>query len=107
MTHFANRYRASAALAVAGFLVALGARLLYASPGQPYAEDSQPDGAAVPAVPAASPYLEGHSHFDEKDPDGTLRSFLAALGRQNTKKIYLQIPPDTFDHPGHYDVEVI
>ncbi len=63
--------------------------------------------AATAPVPAVSPYIEGHSHFDEKDIDGSIRSALQALGRQNTTKIYLQMPPDTFDSPGHYDAEVI
>lgn len=104
MTQSHRKIPISAALAGAGFLVALSAQLLFARAGQPATEQPPADAAAVPA---ASPYIEGHSHFDEKDPQGTLRSVLAALGRQNTKKIYLQIPPDTFDHPGHYDVEVI
>ena len=58
-------------------------------------------------VPALTPYVEAHTHFDDKDPEGTVRSALAALGRQNAAKIFFLTPPDTFDHPGHYDAEVM
>jgi predicted TIM-barrel fold metal-dependent hydrolase len=36
-----------------------------------------------------------------------VRSALAALGRQNASKIFFLMPPDTFDHPGHFDAEVL
>ncbi len=58
-------------------------------------------------VPAVTAYIETHTHFDEKDIDGSIRSALAALDRQNAAKIFFQMLPDTFDHPGHYDAEVI
>lgn len=58
-------------------------------------------------VPALTPYVDEHTHFDEKDIPGTLRTSLAALGRQNAKMIFLQMPPDVFSHPGHYDAEMV
>jgi predicted TIM-barrel fold metal-dependent hydrolase len=58
-------------------------------------------------VPAATPFVEEHAHFDEKDPAGAVRSAMAALGRENAAMIVFQISPDTFDHPGRYDSEII
>jgi predicted TIM-barrel fold metal-dependent hydrolase len=63
--------------------------------------------AAVEPVPAVTPYIEAHTHFDERDPDGTIRAALAALKIQNATKIIFQMLPDTFDHPGHYDAEIL
>jgi predicted TIM-barrel fold metal-dependent hydrolase len=58
-------------------------------------------------VPALTPFVEEHAHFDEKDPAGSVRAAMAALGRENAAMILFQISPDTFDHPGRYDSEVI
>jgi predicted TIM-barrel fold metal-dependent hydrolase len=58
-------------------------------------------------VPALTPFVEEHAHFDEKDPAGSVRSAVAALGRENAAMILFQISPDTFDHPGRYDSEII
>ncbi len=58
-------------------------------------------------VPALTPFVEEHAHFDEKDPAGSVRSAVAALGRENAAMILFQISPDTFEHPGRYDSEVI
>lgn len=74
--------------------------------GQPQSGALRDSGRVEP-IPALTPYVEEHTHFDEKDITGTVRSALAARGRQNAAMIFLQIPPDTFDHPGHYDAEVI
>ena len=84
-------------------LVAIGAHRLIA--GQ-----SQTAGKKPPAsepVPALTPFVDVHTHFDEHDVAGSIRSVLAAIGRENAAKIFLQMPPDTFDHTGHYDAEVI
>jgi len=58
-------------------------------------------------VPALTPYVEAHSHFEAGDPEGSVRAALAAVTKQNAAMVLLQMPPDTFDHPGHYDAEVI
>ena len=63
--------------------------------------------AAMEPVPAVTPFVEEHAHFDEKDPAGAVRSAVAALGRENAAMIVFQISPDTFDHPGRYDTEII
>jgi predicted TIM-barrel fold metal-dependent hydrolase len=56
---------------------------------------------------AISPYIDAHTHFDEHNPEGAVRAALEGVSRQNLAKLYLMIPPDTFDHPGHYDAELI
>src|ERR1700722_4753752 len=63
--------------------------------------------SALEPVPAVTPFVEEHAHFDEKDPVGSVRSAMAALGRENAAMILFQISPDTFDHPGRYDSEII
>ncbi len=84
-------------------LLALAAHVSFAR--QAYSNASKMSSAEP--VPALTPYVEEHTHFDEKDIDATIQTALAARGRQNAAMIFLQIPPDTFDHPGHYDAEVI
>ena len=87
-----------------GIIAFLAVNILFA--GQPQSGAGK-SSAGTESVPALTPYVEEHTHFDDKDPEGTVRSALAALGRQNAAMIFLQMPPDTFDHPGHYDAEVI
>jgi predicted TIM-barrel fold metal-dependent hydrolase len=62
--------------------------------------------AAAP-VPAATPYIDAHTHFDQHDVDGSIRAALAGLEQQNAAEIFLLPPPDTFDNPGRFDAEVI
>ena len=87
-----------------GIAVVLAAHVLLA--GQTQSIVGTSPGNMEP-VPSLTPYVEEHTHFDDKDPDGSVRSALAALGRQNAAMVFLLTPPDTFDHPGHYDAEVI
>jgi predicted TIM-barrel fold metal-dependent hydrolase len=91
----AMNHRTIAALCGLG-VAWLGAPALHAEP--------QPAAAVEPAL---TPYVEAHTHFEAADPEGSVRAALAALSRQNAAMVLLQIPPDTFDHPGHYDAEVI
>jgi hypothetical protein len=63
--------------------------------------------SSMEPVPALTPFVEEHAHFDEKDPAGSVRAAMAALGRENAAMIIFQISPDTFEHPGRYDSEVI
>jgi hypothetical protein len=58
-------------------------------------------------VPALSPYVEAHSHFDEKDINGSVKSARDALKMQNAAQIFLLVLPQTSDEPGRYDAEVI
>jgi predicted TIM-barrel fold metal-dependent hydrolase len=92
------------AVAFAGIVVVLVARLLFA--GQPQSGARKPPNEVEP-VPALTPYVEAHTHFDSMDPGGTVRSALAALDRQHAAMIFFLMPPDTFDHPGRFDAEVL
>jgi hypothetical protein len=65
-----------------------------------------PPAAAEPPS-ASTPYVDAHAHWDHKDPERAVHSTLTALGRQNAAMIFLQIPPDTFDHPGRFDAEAL
>jgi predicted TIM-barrel fold metal-dependent hydrolase len=62
---------------------------------------------AMEPVPAVTPFVEEHAHFDETNTDAAIRSALSALGRENAVMMIFQISPDTFDHPGRYDTEII
>jgi predicted TIM-barrel fold metal-dependent hydrolase len=99
-----GKFVTAVACAGVGIVAVLGAHVLFA--GQPQSgAGKQP--AAMEPVPALTPYVEAHTHFDDKDPEGTVRSALAALGRQNAAKIFFLTLPDTFDRPGSFDAEVL
>jgi predicted TIM-barrel fold metal-dependent hydrolase len=96
--------------AISTALVAHGAHAQPAPAAK--AVEAKPDAkpAATPDAkpePALTPYVEEHTHFEAKDPEGSVRTALAGLARQNAAMVFFQMPPDTFDHPGHYDAEVI
>ena len=63
--------------------------------------------SSLEPVPALTPFVEEHAHFDETDPAGAVRAAVASLGRENAVMIVFQISPDTFEHPGRYDSEII
>ncbi len=47
------------------------------------------------APPAAiSPYIDAHTHFDERDPEGSVRALIQALPRENMVKAFFLIAPD-------------
>jgi len=73
---------------------------------QAYSQAAKKPSTTEP-VPALTPFVEEHAHFDEKDPAGAVRAAMAALGRENAAMILFQISPDTFEHPGRYDSEII
>jgi hypothetical protein len=99
-----GRFAFTTTSVVLGILIAFIAHILFAGQAQTVAK-KQP--AGMEPVPALTPFVDAHTHYDEHDADGTIRSVLAALGRENAAKIFLLMPPDTFNHPGHYDAEVI
>jgi predicted TIM-barrel fold metal-dependent hydrolase len=98
MTSSLGRWASGVLTLSAGILVALA---MHAQPGagkQP--ADSEP-------VPALTPYIEAHTHFDTDNPEGSIKLALAAMPIQNASKIFLQMPPDTFGRTGTVDAEVI
>src|ERR1700722_1595806 len=74
--------------------------------GTPQAGGSNPASGMEP-VPALTPYVEAHTHFDDKDPEGSVRSALAALERQNAARIFFLALPETFDRLDVSDEEVL
>jgi predicted TIM-barrel fold metal-dependent hydrolase len=104
MMRLVAKIATNAAFAGAGILALFAAHALFA--GQPQSGAGK-SSAGMEPVPALTPYVEAHTHVDEKDLDGTARSALAALGRQNTKEIIVLTLPETFGHPENYDAEVL
>ena len=81
-----KRFTKIAALSGAGTIALFAAHVLFAGTPQTGVGKTP---AGMEPVPALTPYVEAHTHFDDKDPEGTVRSALAALGRQNAAKIIL------------------
>lgn len=81
---------------------ALGSHLLLAR--QAPAKTAAPTDKAIAAV---SPYIEAHTHFDEKNPAAAVQAALRGTQRQNASMIFFLAPPDTFDSPGKFDTDVI
>jgi hypothetical protein len=63
--------------------------------------------AEMATIHAASPYIEAHTHFDEKNPAAAVEAALKSMQHQNATMIFFLAPPDTFDHPGKFDTDVI
>jgi predicted TIM-barrel fold metal-dependent hydrolase len=64
---------------------------------------SAPPPATDRVVPAISPYIDAHTHFDEHNPEASVRAVLQAAPRENMVKTYLLIPPDTVNPSGGID----
>ncbi len=62
-----------------------------------------PQSAERHFVPAVSPYIDAHTHFDERDPEGSVRAIIQAAPRENMVKTFLLIPPDTVSPSGAID----
>lgn len=58
-------------------------------------------------MPADSPYIDAHTHFDEHDPEGSVRAILQARPRENMVQTYLLIAPDTVEHSKTADAAAI
>lgn len=69
----------------------------------PLTSGAPPPSAEHPVVPAVSPYIDAHTHFDERDPEGSVRAIIRASPRENMVKTYLLIPPDTVSPSGTMD----
>lgn len=94
--------RALTALVIGAGAVAAG-RALYAQQMQSMMRKSP----ITEPVPALTPFADAHAHFDEKNVAGGISAALAARGRENAAMILFLMSPDTFDHPGHYEAEII
>jgi predicted TIM-barrel fold metal-dependent hydrolase len=59
------------------------------------------------ATPALAPWIDAHTHFDERDPPKAVQAVVDAAARENASTVYLQIPPFE-QHALHaYDAEVV
>lgn len=67
------------------------------------ASSAPPPVAEAPAVPAISPYIDAHTHFDEHDPEASIRAIVQALPRENMVKAFFLIAPDTTSPRGAAD----
>jgi predicted TIM-barrel fold metal-dependent hydrolase len=104
MTKFPSKFVKHLPLAGLSILAALTACLmLWVIPGSRAGQK----GGGPRSIGALSPYIDTHTHFDEKNPEGTVQAVLKAERVQRAAKIYLQIPPYSFDDPTKYDAEVI
>lgn len=63
--------------------------------------------SVVLLAPALTAYVDAHAHYDDRDVAASVRAALAALPQQNATAIFLLTPPDTFDHPGHFDADAM
>jgi predicted TIM-barrel fold metal-dependent hydrolase len=74
------------------------------------ASERRGDADALPAqaapVPALSPYVDTHVHFDG-DAQTVVQAALQALGRQNAAKLFFMPPPDTFDTPNRLESDFL
>ena len=58
-------------------------------------------------APALSPYIDTHTHFDERDPRAAVQAVVDAAARENAATVYLQIPPFDKDALHAYDADVV
>jgi predicted TIM-barrel fold metal-dependent hydrolase len=59
------------------------------------------------ATPALAPWIDTHTHFDERDPRKAVQAAVDAASRENAATVYLQIPPFDKDAVHAYDAEVV
>lgn len=63
--------------------------------------------AAPTIVPAASPYMDVHTHLDEHDPEGSVQAVVKAMGAENAAKIVFETEPYGPGNPQAWDAEGI
>ena len=88
-----------AILAIA--MVALAACLMLGVHAGPAMAQTPP----TATVPALAPYIDAHVHVDAYTP-GAVRS-MESMTRQNAAKIFMLVPPFTFNDPARYEAEVL
>jgi predicted TIM-barrel fold metal-dependent hydrolase len=61
---------------------------------------------AQQSVAAASSFIDGHVHLDQHDANG-FESMLESLSHENARKVFILVPPYTFDDPARYEADVL
>jgi len=72
----------------------------------PPGSDTGQSPAQTAPVPALTPFIDTHVHF-EGDAQGVVQAALQALSRQNAVKIFFMSPPDTFDTPNRLESDFL
>lgn len=62
---------------------------------------------ASKVVPALTPYIDAHTHFDGHNPEGAVRAAVQALRQENAVRILFLSVPDTYNDPGRVASDVI
>jgi predicted TIM-barrel fold metal-dependent hydrolase len=98
--------RLALALAVSALVIGivLAARGLFAGQAQSMARKSP---ISESRFPAATPFADAHAHFDEEHVDAAIQTALAGQTTENAAMMIFLMSPDTFDHAGHYEAEII
>jgi predicted TIM-barrel fold metal-dependent hydrolase len=60
--------------------------------------------ASPAAISGAIPFIDAHTHMDQRDPTGS-EKMLATLQKENAAKIFLLVPPYSYQDPALYDTE--
>jgi predicted TIM-barrel fold metal-dependent hydrolase len=102
MSRFVKNHAAKLLIGYLTLVAALASHLLLAQ--QVPAKTAPPADKAIPAI---SPYIEAHTHFDEKNPAAAVQAALRGMQVQNASMVFFLAPPDTFDSPGKFDTDVI
>src|ERR1700730_4595593 len=77
--------------------------LLFAQPGR----DERRRHAGTPRTavlkPPSSPYIDGHVHIDQHDPEGSVQLLLRAMDGLTGAKAFIQTEPYGPDNPARWD----
>jgi predicted TIM-barrel fold metal-dependent hydrolase len=96
--------------AFAVYLMVCGAAILSVTAARARIAGQSGPAAPPPAqaapVPALTPFIDTHVHFDG-DTQTVLQAALQALPRQNAVKFFFMPPPDTFDTPNRQESDVL
>jgi len=93
---------AAALMAASGGVALLLAAHLSADPA--LAQANSPRAAVL--RPTSAPYIDGHTHIDQRDPENAVALLLSAMERLNMAKTFIQTEPYGPDNPGAWDAEL-
>src|SRR5258708_18998168 len=53
------------------------------------------------------PYIDAHTHIDQRDPEGAVQLLLSAMDKLNGARAFIQTEPYGVGNPGAWDAEMI